>query len=143
MKPSITPVARELGDRLANQIAPQLTGFEAATASMMSQMLEMISEEWDRAASRLVEENTAIREILQQAAEVFNDDNLKTKACEKDTDLRISHLEQSNHQLRDLLTDIHARAEQTDSAEAHVLEEAIWNELRASVKRRQLSSANF
>ena len=143
MKPNIAPVTRELGIRLANQIAPQLTGFEASSTSMISQMLGMISEEWDRSASRLVEENSAIRELLRHAAAVFNDNSLKIKAEEKDTDLRISNLERSNEELRDLLTDAHARTELTQDPKARELEDMIWKELRTSVKRRELSSANF
>ena len=143
MRPHISAVAQELGDRLTNQIVPQLAGFDAASASLMSEMLWMISEEWDRSASRLFEENAAIREILLHAAKLFDDEQLRIRAKGQDTDLRISRLEHSNEVLRNLLIDVHAKTELIESREARDLEDKIWRELRASVKRRQLSSANF
>ena len=143
MRPPVGPVAARLATKLSQDIAPKLEGFNAGNAAMMGAMLQMISEEWDRAASRLVEENVAIRAILRRAADVLGDATLREAAAGDDKDLRISSLDAANDRLRRQLTDVHARVEERQGAEARALETAIWDELRASVARRRISIANF
>ena len=143
MRPLVGPVAARLATKLGQDIAPKLEGFSANNAAMMSAMLQMISEEWDRAASRLVEENAAIRALLRRAAGVLGDVSLAAAAAGDDADLRISRLDEANDQLRRRLTDVHARVEEREGPEARALEAAIWDELRASVSRRRISIANF
>lgn len=128
---------------MSEEFVPKLEGFSANNAAMMAAMLQMISEEWDRAASRPVEENAAIRAILRRAAELLGDEGLRTRAAGTDADLRISSLEAANDALRRTLTDVHARIENTAGPEARELERVIWEELRASVERRRIGSANF
>ena len=143
MRPHVSPVADVFGDLLLNDIAPNLTGFRANNASMIGFVMKMIAEEFDRAAHRLVEENAAVRGLLQQAAETFGDASLAAQVGEQDSDLRVSVLEAENDRLRRILTDVHARCEDTDGDAARALEEAIWAELRRSVERRRVSLANF
>jgi len=143
MKPPVAPVAAFLATRMSEEIAPKLEGFSAGNAGMIGAMLKMMSEEWDRAASRLVEENAATRVILRRAGELLGDASLGAAAGGDDRDLRISSLEASNDRLRRALTEAHARVEERAGAEARTLEAAIWDELRASVARRRFSSANF
>jgi hypothetical protein len=143
MKPPAAPVAAFLATRMSQEIAPKLEGFSAGNAGMIGAMLQMMSEEWDRAASRLVEENAAIRVILRRAGELLGDASLDAAAAGDDRDLRISSLDASNDKLRRALTEAHARVEECAGADARTLETAIWDELRASVVRRQFSSANF
>lgn len=128
---------------MSEEFVPKLEGFSANNAAMMAAMLQMISEEWERAASRPVEENAAIRAILRRAAAVLGDDGLLAHAAGTDADLRISSLEATNDSLRRMLTDVHARIESTTGPAARELEQAIWDELRASVERRRIGSANF
>lgn len=143
MRPNIVPVAATLGERLVTEIAPELTGFRAGNASMIGAMLKMISEEWDRAASRLVEENVAIRQILGRAAELFGDDAFAAEARGQDQDLRIGALEAVNDRLRAALIVLHMKVEQAEGEDMRALDDAIWRELAASVERRRISSANF
>jgi hypothetical protein len=143
MRPAVAPVAAFLATRLGQEIAPKLEGFSAGNAAMMGAMLQMMSEEWDRAASRLVEENAAVRALIRRAAAVFDDPSLADAAAGEDRDLRISRLDADNDRLRRVLTDVHARVEESAAADARALEAAIWDELRASVERRRISSANF
>ena len=143
MRPHVSPVADLFGDLLLNDIAPNLTGFRANNASMIGFVMKMIAEEFDRAAHRLVEENAAVRGLLRQAADVFGDPPLAAQAGDQDSDLRVSVLEAENDRLRRILTDVHARCEDTDGDAARALEEAIWGELRRSVERRKVSLANF
>jgi hypothetical protein len=147
MKPDIPLVLADHAHRLAESIVPKLTGFDANGAAMMSAMLTMISEEWDRAAARRVEENAAIRAIFADALPSLSDaalaGRLKTLADGKDTDLRISALDVTNDDLRNALGALHAHVELQESASAQQTNEAIWKELRRSVDRRRLSLANF
>ena len=143
MRPPVPLVAAGFSTRMSEEFVPKLEGFSANNAAMMAAMLQMISEEWDRAASRPVEENAAIRAILRRAAELLGDEGLRTRAAGTDADLRISSLEAANDALRRTLTDVHARIENTVGPEARELERVIWEELRASVERRRIGSANF
>lgn len=143
MRPPVPLVAAGFSTRLGEEFVPKLEGFSANNAAMMAAMMQMIAEEWDRAASRPVEENAIIRGILRRAADVLGDPSLLALAGGADTDLRISSLEAANDTLRRALTDVHARVEATTGAAARELEQAIWDELRASVERRRIGSANF
>lgn len=143
MRPAVAPVAAFLATRMSQEIAPKLEGFSAGNAGMIGAMLQMMSEEWDRAASRLVAENAAVRGLLQRAGEVLGDASFGTAAVGDDSDLRISSLDADNDRLRRVLTEAHARAEERDGADARALEAAIWDELRASVARRRITLANF
>jgi cytosine/adenosine deaminase-related metal-dependent hydrolase len=143
MRPAVAPVAAFLATRMSLEIAPKLEGFSASNAGMIGAMLQMMSEEWDRAASRLVEENAAIRLLLRRAAEVLGDSSFGSAAAGDDADLRVSSLDAANDMLRRNLTAAHERVEGCNGADARALEAAIWDELRASVARRRISSANF
>ena len=92
MRPAVAPVAAFLATRLSQEIAPKLEGFSAGNAAMMGAMLQMMSEEWDRAASRLVEENAAVRVLLRRAANVLGDPSLADAAAGDDSDLRITEV---------------------------------------------------
>lgn len=143
MKPDVTPVLEHLSIRLAEEIAPQLKGFHAGNAGMIGAMLKMLSEHWNGAVANLVEENMAIRAILWQAAKYFCDREFRDLAIGDDGDLHVDALEAENAKLRAALIDAHARVEEEIDAEARRIENIIWEELRMSVKRRSISSANF
>jgi hypothetical protein len=143
MRPPVPLVAAGFATRMSEEFVPRLQGFSANNAAMMSAMLQMVSEEWDRAASRPVEENRIIRAILRRAAAVLGDASLLAHADGTDTDLRISSLDAANDALRRILTDVHARIENAQGPQARDVERAIWDELRASVERRRIGSANF
>ncbi|HMT44217.1 MAG TPA: hypothetical protein PKA59_06660 [Chakrabartia sp.] len=147
MKPDISLVLQDHATRLAESIVPKLSGFEANGAAMMSAMLVMIAEEWERGAARRVEENAAIRAIFSQASPLVTDPALSTRikalSVGRDDDLHISVLDTVNAELRTELTALHAYVEGLDSDAARGVNDAIWAELSASVKRRALSSANF
>ncbi len=135
MKPSIPAAVANLAALLRDDIAPNLTGFRAGNAAMSAAMLDMVAEEWDRAAARLVAENATLRALLVRGR--------VTGDLGDDSDLRVSALETGNENLRALLTGLHAAVEERSDAEAKSLEDAIWNALRASVENRRIASANF
>jgi hypothetical protein len=147
MKPDIPLVLDDHAKRLMERFMPQLTGFDANGAAMMSYMLSMIGEEWERAASRRVEENSSIRAIFSQALPVVTDralaGQLKTLGEGRDDDLRISALDASNDTLRAALTVLHTHVETLQGDSARQINDTIWKELRQSVDRRKLSLANY
>lgn len=147
MRPDVPAVLNDHAKRLAERIAPQLTGFDANSVMMISFMLTMTAEEWDRAASRRVEENAAIRAVFKDAADAVRDPGLAKRiqelAATADTDLRIAALETANNRLRAALADLHAHVESIEGADARRIEEVIWSELRRSVDRRRVAIANF
>jgi hypothetical protein len=135
MKPPIPAAVANLAALLRDDIAPNLTGFRAGNAGMMAAMFDMVAEEWDRAAARLVAENAAFRALLQRGG--------VTDDLGDDSDLRVSALEAGNERLRALLTELHAKVETRGDAEARSLDAAIWDALRTSVENRRIASANF
>lgn len=135
MKPSIPVAARDLAARLRAEIVPELTGFRANNVAMGSAMIDMIAEEFDRAAARLFEENDAVRALLQRGGVAI--------AARAKPDLRVSALEAENDRLRAALIDLQAALEIRDDDEARALDADIWRELARSVERRRIASANF
>ena len=135
MKPPIPAAVANLAALLRDDIAPNLTGFRASNAAMSAAMLDMVAEEWDRAAARLVAENATLRALLMRGG--------ATGGLGNDSDLRISALEAGNENLRARLTELHAAVEERSDAEARSLESALWDALRISVESRRIASANF
>lgn len=147
MKPDVAIALEDFSKRLAEKIVPQLTGFDANSVAMISAMLKMVSEEWDRAAFWRVEENAAIRKIFRDADPIITDAALSARlrqlGAEADSDLHVSALDAANDRLRGALIDLHAHVEMLDTPQAKAVDDAIWVELRNSVERRKISSANF
>lgn len=143
MKPNVPIAAAELAHRLRTDLMSELTGFRANVAGMGAAMLDMIAEQWDGAAARLVAENRATGALLHQGAALYDDTALAEASSGNDDDLRVSRLTLENERLRTALIALHARVEIDPSPQARLLEDAIWAELRRSVLERQISSANF
>lgn len=135
MKPSIPAAACDLAARLRSEIVPELTGFRANNVAMGSAMIDMIADEFDRAAARLFAENEAVRGLLERGG--------VTLAAPTKPDLRVSALEGENDRLRAALIDLQAALESRDDDEARALDADIWRELARSVERRRIASANF
>ena len=135
MKPAVAKAVANFAGLLRDDLAPELTGFRANNAAMMANMFDMVAEEWDRAAARLVAENAAFRALLVRGG-VAGD-------LGDDSDLRVSALEAANEVLRAKLIELHAAVEERDDAEAKALDAAIWEALRDSVEGRRIASANF
>jgi len=150
MKPDENLVLADAASRFATVIAPQVQpAYLAAAIGMYGGLLGMIAEDWDRSASRRVEENRAIRALFRDAAglELELEPGLAARlaglAAGNDEDLRLSALEAGNEALRAALIDLHAAVEAMDGAPAKALNDAIWAELSASTERRRLSAGSF
>ncbi len=148
MRPPVPAAFQTMAMHLFANVAPVITPtYHQGTVGMIGTMLAMAAEEWDRAASRRIEENGRLREIFRDAVPVVKDSALKTRLAElaenKDTDFRISALESNNCTLRAGLIDLHAYVESQSGPAVRALEDAIWKELAKSTERRRLSTAPF
>ena len=123
MTPAVPAVLYELSQLLVRNAAPGVPEAERANALTLSAMLLMIAAEvWDGAADRLVHENRALADLLDEV-------------CAED-DLRLSALQAENARLRSLLIAVQIAAEEAGDLPR---QNAIWAELRASTERRLLS----
>lgn len=148
MKPDENLVLADFAQRFATEIAPQVQpAYLASALGMSGGILGMIAEDWDRAASRRVEENRAIRGLFEKAASLALEPalaaRLKALAAGNDDDLRLSALEAGNEALRGALIELHAAVETIDGAAAKALNDAIWAELSTSTLRRKMSAGSF
>jgi hypothetical protein len=130
--------------RTGAQLPP---GYEQSSVGVLALMLAEVKQEFERAAARRVEENVALRGLFAEAARVVTDAALRARLEEaargRDESLRVSDLEASNAALRALLIELHAHVEETDSAGARRIEDAIWRELVASTERRRIGIGAF
>ena len=148
MKPDVPLALQKLAGSLLTEIAPAVgVDYLQRNTAVSAIMLQLASEEWERAAARRVEENVALRALFREAAGVAAEAALRARlaaaAAGGDADLRISALDAANASLRALLIELHAEVETLDGPAARRLEDAIWVELRRSTERRALSLAPF
>ena len=148
MRPAVPTVFQTIAMDLLVRVVPAISPpYHQGTVGMVASLLAIVSEEWDRAASRRIEENDRLREIFRDAAAITKDPALKARLIELaatvDRDFRISALESNNSALRAALIELHAHIESQRAPEARNLEDVIWKELSRSTERRRLSSAPF
>lgn len=140
MKPDIPAVLAELAGLIARNAVPDVDPAERAGAlGLSAALLGMAAEAWDGAAQRLVEENEALRALLSEAGDRAGRNAWLAQAV--DDDLKISTLSAANARLRAALIELHAAVEGDDAPDARALESRIWEELRLSTERRQMSTA--
>lgn len=103
--------------------------------------MAVVSEEFDRAAHRRIEENNALRKIFKDSLPVLKDEDLKRRVKEAseriEDDYRISALDKLNCELQEVLIDLHANVETLEGGDARRIEEQIWQELENWTKRRE------
>lgn len=139
MKPDVSLALGELAHRLRTDLMAELTGFRANVAGIGAAMLDMVAQEWDGAAARLVRENGALRALVAHGAGLYDGQ----APGGDDSDLRISALTAENDRLRGLITDLMARLEDDPAEAAQDLLAAIWAALAQTVAERRIASANF
>lgn len=148
MRPRIDTVFLTLAQDLAVRVIPAISPtYHQGTVGMIASLLAMVAEEWDRAASRRIEENDRMRDLFRDAASSVKDVGLKRRLSElaetSDRDFRIAALEANNCTLRAALIELHAHVESQTGPDARKLEDAIWKELLQSTERRRFSTAQF
>lgn len=146
MIPDVPTVLNGVVRTIAMEIAPEVkSAYGTLTVQLGSALLMMIAQEFDRAASRLVEENRALAELFRDARRTVQDARLRAEleahAGHAESSLLVSELQRRNRSMRDLLICLHAHVEELDSADARALDDRIWSELAASTRRRHLDLA--
>jgi hypothetical protein len=146
MTPDVPKVLNALVGSLAIGVMQEVqTPFAQQTVGLGAALLFFLSQDFDRSASRLVEENAATLELLSRARVIVSDAALQDRIVELEKrtfggDLRISALQRENDDLRAALIDVHAAVEAIHGDEASKLNDAIWDELRTSTRRRHTES---
>ena len=144
MRPDPPRVLVALAGTLGMQVLPEVaTPFAQQSVTLTAVLAVLLAQEWDRAASRLIEENAAVVELLSRARGLVGDVELKGRldvavSAPPTTDFHISALQARNDDLRRLLVDVHALVDSMAGAAAVEFSEAIWEELKESTRRRHL-----
>lgn len=144
MKPDVPVVMRGLFGTMLMEIAPNLTAeYSAGSIGIMSMMIFMTAEEYDRAAEIRAAENAEMRALFAEAAGLVEDAGLKAKLAEaakgKDASLRVSALDKENAALAALLIELQAHVEDSAAPHAAGLEARIWDYLVTAADRRKLT----
>ena len=148
MKPDIQAVLAQTVQAMLQDFAPgAATPYLASQIGMTAFVLSMAVEDFDRAASRRVEENRSIRALLTRSADLGLEPGLAARlaalAAGQDDDLHISALDAANAALRAALIDLQSTVEARAEPAAAALHDAIWAELADSTERRRFAGANF
>jgi hypothetical protein len=148
MRPQVNPILGTLAAHLIAEIAPQVSvDYLQKNTALVSMMLMIVAEEWDRSAERRVQENRELRRLLGESARAVTDRGLASRlmaAAEAgEESLILSQLDRTNDALRSLLIELQAHVEEQESQAAREVEARIWSELRASTERRALSLDPF
>ncbi len=146
MRPDPPKVLYAIAGTLAAQVMPQVgTPFGQQSTGLAATLSGLLAQEFDRAASRLVEENNAVIGILHAALPLVGDANLGLQltaavAQPPPTDFHVSALQARNDELRGLLIEVHRLVESEPGEAAELLNARIWDELRESTRRRHLAT---
>ena len=147
MIPDVPTVLGGIARSVALDLAPEIrSAYGNLTVQLMSALLLMIAQEFDRAAARLAEENDALRALFDEAQDTVTDEVLRADlrqaaAPAANPSLVVSQLRARNRELRAVLVRLHAHVETLDSPAGRALDERVWAELIASTRRRQLDLA--
>lgn len=141
MRPQVEYILETVKTNLATKYVPQIASdVEQTELILMSFLMEVVSEEFDRAAHRRIEENNALRKLFSESLAIVKDDDLKTRleaASKKEaSDWLISTLDKLNCELLELLIELHAHVELLEDEKAAQMEKAIWEELKNYTNRR-------
>ena len=119
------------------------SAYERSNGAGLGMLLAQLRNELEGAAGLLVDENAALRALMAEASDKVADAALRERVVAASRagqeTLRVPLLREENHALRRLLIELQAHAEEVGQLG---LERLIWEELAASVRRRdQIGSA--
>lgn len=145
MKPEPQRVLFAIAGAMGTVTPEVRSAFGQQTTGLAAALAMVLTQEWDRAASRLVEENVAIMGLLERARIVVRDAVLHAKINKlvdriPATNLRVSALQLENDELRRMLIEVHTEVDGADGTEEELLDLLIWDELRESTRRRHLAA---
>jgi hypothetical protein len=141
MKPEADQILNQSALQLLVNVGPLLAGgYPQGTVSLVSLLMMMVAQEYERGADIRVVENAEMRRLFAELAPLLNDALLTAKllagSAAQETSLRISVLNEENGTLRRLLIELQAQIEALPGAEARQAERRIWQVLKASAERR-------
>jgi len=144
MKPEPDKYILTMAGSLLMNFMPSLgTDMEKKTMAQMAYVMMAAAEDFDRAASRRIEENEQLRHLFAEAISVITDQGLTEQLEEAsnstEEDYRVAALDKNNQILRSLFIDLHRHLETLEGEKARELEKKLWSELAASVKRREFA----
>lgn len=117
MKPSPELVLNQAFAKIAMEMGPALpAGYGQGSATITGVLLLMVAQEFDRAADIRVKENRAMRTLFAHAAQAVDAGlavRLRAGAEGRDADLSVAVLDRANGELKKLLIELHAYAEQS------------------------------
>jgi hypothetical protein len=145
MRPDMPRTLNGVAENLMTVVLPELqTPHGRQVVSLAARLASMAAQEFDRAAARLVEENAGLIQVLRDLRPLTEGELLRDLdraiAAPLNKDLRVSALQQENDVLRALLIRLHERVEALPPEQGAKANEAIWDELRQSTRRRHLDS---
>lgn len=146
MRPDPPRVLFAMAATLGGQVMPEVnTAFGQQSTGLAATLSALLAQEFDRAASRLVEENRAVAAILADAIPLVGDaklaDGISAAISQPPTtDFRVSALQARNDELRRLLIDVHRLVEAAAGTAAAQMNGRIWGELQESTRRRHLET---
>jgi len=139
MKPSPDLVLNQAFAKIATEIGPALPpGYGQGSANLTGVLLLMVAQEFNRAAEIRAHENGAMRSLFAQAVSSTSGalrEQLTIASGAEDLNLNVSALDQANGELKRLLIDLHAWAEEQDD---RVLESRILALMCEAAAARQV-----
>ncbi len=146
MKPEPPRVLQGVMINLVMNVLPEVsTPHGQQTVQLAAGLVNMVAQEFDRAADRLVTERSALAVLFGDAATKVTEPGLHARLdaaanLAPPASLSVNALQSENDRLRALLGELLEHVEALDAPWAQALEGAIWEELRESTRRRHLAS---
>lgn len=146
MIPNTPKAVTFLAQRLLSHVLPgQQTAFGAADVALLSMLLEMVGQDFERAAQTRLEDVREMRGIFAEARGLPLDEALvarmnDARACDL-SDVRIARLDEVHALHGKALIELHARIQQLDTAEAARLDRLVWEHLERHAERHHYDFA--
>ena len=143
MSPEVDQILLLSSSQLAGTLVPLLPeGYPQGQASLLSFMLVMCGQEYERGADVRAGENNDMRALFRALSPEVTDkglgEQLAAAADTRDESLTISALNASNAELRRLLIALQDHLERKDNRAAQT---RIWEQLKRSAARRLIKLA--
>jgi hypothetical protein len=143
MSPEVDQILMLSASQLMGTLAPSLPdGYAQGQAALLSFMMIMSAQEFERAADIRVNENADMRALFRELARGVADQGLRAKleaaATTRDESLAISALNRNNAELRQMLIALQTYTEDKENRPAQA---RIWGVLRRSAASRLVKLA--
>ena len=144
MRPDLPRALQGVAITLISKVMPEVaTPFGQQEVGLAAQLAFWAAEEAERGADRLVTENRATRQLLDDGlplAGEASDSVRNALATPAAPDYRLSSLQAENDGVRAGLIALQTALEANDAPEARALNERIWAELAESTRRRRFQA---